>query len=123
MTGTQKYPVFDYKVPISSQLVAPPYRGAAFVRFKTARIQGRAGQVVLMMGGVPVVPSYGAITVKIDDQDVESPLNEEGGFFVDLPAGRHTATVAYKGKSCDVQFEAKAGKDLIQNVGTLTCTP
>jgi len=114
---------FDYKVPISSQLVAPPFHGAAFVKFKTARIQGRAGKVVLMIGGAPVVPSYGAITVKIDDQDVESPLNEEGQFFLDLPSGRYTATVAFKGKSCDVEFEATTGKDLIQDVGTLTCTP
>jgi outer membrane usher protein len=30
---------FDYKVPVASQLVAPPYRGAAYVKFKTARIQ------------------------------------------------------------------------------------
>jgi outer membrane usher protein len=114
---------FDYKVPVSSQLVAPPYHGAAYVKFKTARIQARAGTVVLMIGGAPVVPSYGAIAVKLGEQEVESPLNEQGQFFLDLPIGRYTATVAFKGKSCDVEFEATTGPDLIQNVGTLTCTP
>ena len=34
---------FDFKVPASSQLVAPPFRGAAYVKFPTARIQAREG--------------------------------------------------------------------------------
>jgi outer membrane usher protein len=114
---------FDYKVPVSSQLVAPPYRGAAYVRFLTARIQARTGTVVLTVDGERVVPSYGTIVVALGGLPVESPLNAEGEFFLDLPAGRHTGTVTFKGLTCEVAFEAKTGPGLIQNVGTLTCTP
>ena len=114
---------FDYRVPVSSQLVAPPYRGAAFVKFRTARIQGRTGTVVLLIASERVVPSYGAISVSLDGVPVESPLNQAGEFFLDLPDGRHTATVAFKGKTCDVQFEAVTGVALIQRLGELTCTP
>jgi outer membrane usher protein len=114
---------FDYRVPMSSQLVAPPYRGVAFVKFKTARIQGRVGRIVWLVAGERVVPSYGAITVVLDGAAVESPLNQEGEFFLDLPDGRHTATVAFKGRTCEVQFEAVTGATLVQKLGELTCTP
>lgn len=78
---------------------------------------------VLMIGGARVVPRYGAITVARADQVVESPLNEEGRFFLDLPNDRHKGTVSFKGKSCEIEFDAATGDDLIQNLGTLTCTP
>ena len=35
------------------------------MNFKTARIQARAGSVVLTVGGERVVPSYGTITVML----------------------------------------------------------
>ena len=114
---------FDYSVPVLSQLVAPPYRGAAYVMFKTARIQARTGTVVLTIAGAKVVPSYGTIVVQMDDRSVESPLNEGGDFFLDLPNGHYKGTVTFKGKSCDVEFDAATVKEMIQNVGTLTCTP
>lgn len=114
---------FDYRVPVSSQLVAPPYRGMAFVKFATARIQGRVGSVVLLRDGERVVPSYGTITVMLDGVAVESPLNENGEFFLDLPNGRHAATVAFKGETCEVAFEAVTSVGLVQRVGALTCEP
>jgi outer membrane usher protein len=114
---------FDYKVPVTSQLVAPPFRGAAYVKFQTARIQGRAGSIRLDIDGQEVVPSYGVITVPLNGEDVESPLNSDGEFFLDLPDGRHRATVTFKGRSCTVEFEAKASAQLVQQLGRLRCTP
>lgn len=114
---------FDFRVPVSSQLVAPPYRGAAYIKFPTSRIQGRAGNIVLVVDGARVVPSYGSISVQVDERTVESPLNATGGFFLDLPNGRHTATVTFKGLSCAIQIEAAAGVSLVQLLGELTCAP
>jgi outer membrane usher protein len=114
---------FDYRVPVSSQLVAPPYRGAAYIKFPTARIQGRAGHIVLIIDGKRVVPSFGSIAVRVGELAVESPINQEGEFFLDLPNGLHTATVTFKGRTCDIQFEATAGTVLVQRLGELTCAP
>jgi outer membrane usher protein len=115
---------FDYAVPTLSQLVAPPYRGAAFVKFTTARIQGRAGSVRMVIEGGDVVPAYGTLVVSLPSGPVESPLNAAGEFFLDLPDGRHQATVAFGGLSCVVEFDAtsRAG-ELIQPLGLLRCTP
>lgn len=115
---------FDYKVPVASQLIAPPFRGAAYVRFQTSRIQARAGSVRFVIAGEDVVPSYGDMVVTMADGDVESPLNADGEFFLDLPTGRHRATVTFKGQSCEVEFDATSrGTELIQQVGVLRCTP
>jgi outer membrane usher protein len=114
---------FDYRVPVTSQLVAPPYRGMAFIKFPTARIQARVGSVTMLIEGARVVPSYGTIAVTLDGAAVESPLNEAGEFFLDLPNGRHVAMVAFRGETCEVSFEAVASTGLVQKVGTLTCEP
>jgi outer membrane usher protein len=114
---------FDYKVPVSSQLIAPPFRGAAHVKFLTSRIQARAGSVRFIIAGEEVVPGYGNMLVTTADGDVESPLNVDGEFFLDLPTGHHRATVTFKGQSCDVEFEATAKAGLIQQLGVLKCTP
>jgi outer membrane usher protein len=114
---------FDYTVPESMRLVAPPFRGAAYVLFDTKRVQGRSGRVRLLIDGSEVVPSFGTIAVDAVEGPLESPLNQDGEFFFDLPNGKHTATVTFKGASCTVAFEARTGSDLIQPLGTLTCTP
>jgi outer membrane usher protein len=115
---------FDYTVPMLSQIVAPPYRGAAVVTFTTARIQGRAGSVRMVIEGGDVVPAYGTIVATLPSGPVESPLNAAGEFFLDLPDGRHQATVSFGGRSCAVEFDATSSAgELIQQLGLLRCTP
>ncbi len=114
---------FDYTVPVTSQLIAPPYRGAAYVRFDTSRIQARVGSVRLTIDGEEVVPSYGTIVAHRDGGDVESPLNMDGEFFLDLPVGHYRATVTFKGRSCDVEFDAAPTAAILQQVGRLQCAP
>ena len=112
---------FQYSVPVQSQLVAPPFRGAAFVKFPTARIQARAGSIRMSVDGQEIVPSFGLITVKVGDGEVQSPLNAEGEFFLDLPDGHHTGTVTFKGKTCEVGIEATTSSELVQKLGVLQC--
>jgi outer membrane usher protein len=114
---------FDYKVPVSSQLVAPPYRGAAYVRFPTARIQGRAGTLRWRAGDELIVPSYGTVTVTVDGELSESPLNANGDFFLDLPDGTHTVTATFKGEMCSFTITARTGAQLVQQLGEVVCTP
>jgi len=114
---------FDYRVPIESQLIAPPFRGAAYVRFPTSRIQGRTGSVRLIIEGEATVPGYGVIVAQSPAGDVESPLNAEGEFFLDLPAGHYRATVTFKGQSCEVEFDAAPSQAPAQSVGELRCAP
>jgi len=114
---------FNYTVPVLSQLIAPPYRGAAVVKFTTARIQGRAGSVLMVIDGRDVVPAYGNIVVTLPGGPVESPLNADGEFFLDLPDGRYRATVTFQERSCVVEFDAASRKgELIQRLGLLRCT-
>jgi len=114
---------FDYTIPVSFQLIAPPYRGAAFVKFATARIQGRTGSVRMMIDGREVSPSYGTIVVTLPNGPVESPLNAEGEFFLDLPDGHHRAMITFQDRSCMVEFDATTQKgELMQRLGVLRCT-
>jgi hypothetical protein len=53
---------------------------------------------------------------------VESPLNADGEFFLDLPDGHHRATVTFQEHSCMVEFDATAQKgELMQRLGVLQC--
>lgn len=114
---------FDYTVPVTSRLVAPPYGGAATVAFRITRIHARSGRVRMVIDGVEEVPAYGSIAVFVNDRRVESPLNAEGAFFLDLPDGRHEAVVSYRGSSCRVWIEATPIRGIVQTVGQLSCTP
>ena len=114
---------FDYRVPMESQLIAPPFQGVAYVKFPTSRIQGRTGSVRLVIDGEAIVPSYGAIVAHGTAGDTESPLNAEGEFFLDLPEGHYRATVTFKGQSCEVEFDAAPSSALAQSVGELRCAP
>jgi outer membrane usher protein len=114
---------FDYKLPEESQLIAPPSRGAAYVKFVTSRIQARSGRVRLSVDGVETVPSYGTIVVTLPEGDVESPLNADGEFFLDLPDGPHQGTVTFQGKSCVVELEAGESKEMVQQLGVVRCAP
>jgi outer membrane usher protein len=114
---------FDYSVPVLSQLVAPPFRGAAYVKFDTARIHARTGSIRMTIDGTDVTPAYGVIVVALGTGEVQSPLNADGEFFLDLPDGRHTATVTFKGRSCAVTIDAVPITGLAQKLGTLRCAP
>jgi outer membrane usher protein len=114
---------FEYSVPVLSQLIAPPFRGAAYVRFVTARVQGRDGSVRVKIAGEDVVPAFGSLVVQVEGRDVESPLNSAGEFFLDLPDGHHTGTVTYKGHTCRVEFDAAPTRELVQHLGVLRCAP
>ena len=113
---------FDHTVPTTSQLVAPPYKGSANIVFRTKRIQARSGQVRMVVDGVEQVPAYGSISVRVEAREVESPLNAQGDFFLDLPDGSHDATVSYHGRSCRVKIEARPARGMVQAVGRLSCT-
>jgi outer membrane usher protein len=112
---------FAYSVPVTAQFVAPAFRGAAYVKFATARVQGRVGSIRMTIDGEEVVPAFGAIVVEVEGRRVESPLNADGTFFLDLPDGHHMATVTYKGRSCEVELNAIATSALVQQLGTLRC--
>src|SRR6185295_15040709 len=109
---------FDYTIPVSFQLIAPPFRGAAVVKFVTSRIQGRTGSVRMTIDGREVVPAYGGIVVTLPGGAVESPLNAEGEFFLDLPDGHHRATVTFQDRSCVVECDATSWMgELMQRLG------
>jgi hypothetical protein len=77
----------------------------------------------MTIDGREVVPAYGGIVVSLPGGAVESPLNAEGEFFLDLPDGHHRATVTFQNRSCEVEFDAAAQKgQLMQRLGVLRCT-
>ena len=112
---------FDFTIPLQSQLIAPPFRGVAYVKFPTTRILGRAGTIRILDGAIEIVPAFGSIRVRLADGDVESPLNGDGEFFLNLPDGRHTAIVTFRGKSCDAALVAVTTRDMVQQLGRLWC--
>ncbi len=112
---------FAYTVPVLAQFVAPSFRGTAYVTFASSRVQGRTGSIRMTIDGQDVIPAFGAIVVNVEGRPVESPLNGEGTFFLDLPDGHHRATVTFKGRSCDVEFDVTSTAALVQDLGTLRC--
>ena len=91
---------FDYKVPVSSQLVAPPYHGAAYVKFKTARIQAPRRD-----GGADDWRRARGAQLRRDcgdssaNRQVESPLNGRGSSSWIFPSAATRPPSPSKGRA------------------------
>ena len=86
------------------------------------RIRSVTGSVVLGVGGKPVIPAYGALSVTVQGSRLESPLGAQGEFYLEnLPIGRHTATVESQQGSCSLLLEVPDSEKPFVNLGTLRC--
>lgn len=113
---------FDYGIGPTERVIAPPYRGGAVVDFEVKRARRFLGTVALDTPAGQVVPEFGDLSVTTPRGLVSSPIGRGGAFYLeDLPAGDVTATVTYKGRTCDFTMRIPAGEQAEVDLGALRC--
>jgi outer membrane usher protein len=112
----------DHDIGSTERIIAPPTRGGAIVSFPVRRVQSVSGTVVVDDQGVTTLPAYGQIIVLVDKQQVVSPLDEAGNFYLEnVPPGSYSAEVQYEAGACTFSLAVSSGTTALVNVGTITC--
>jgi len=112
----------NYRIDATSEVVAPPYRGGAVVRFPVHPVQGVTGKLVVVVKGRPVVPAFGELTLAANGKEYSSPIGRKGEFYLDSPpAGQHPAKVEFKEGVCSFTVAVPKTRQFSVKLGTLTC--
>ena len=112
----------EYTLGATEQLVAPPVRGGSVVAFPARRIQGLTGTLLVEREGRTEIPAYGQLTVTGDGQSYQSPIGQDGEFYLEsVPSGRHPAVVDYKGAVCRLTLQVPSSAAALTDLGMLRC--
>jgi len=113
----------QYAVPDVARTLALPYRGGAVALFDVQKIQHVTGRLSIADGGEHRVPSYGDLTVVVNDREVTSPVGNTGAFYFEtLKPGTYPALVhETDGHDCVFTVTVPASDAPIVNLGTLRC--
>ena len=113
----------QYAVPDVGRTLALPYRGGAVALFDVQKIQHVTGRLSIADGGEHRVPSYGDLTVVVNDREVTSPIGNTGAFYFEtLKPGTYPAIVhETDGHDCVFTVTVPASDAPIVNLGTLRC--
>jgi outer membrane usher protein len=112
----------DYSIEIDRKVISVPFRGGGVVTFPVHKVQQVTGTISVQVGGRPVIPALGDLTVEVGSRTFESPLGEKGQFYFDsIPAGRYPASVDFSAGVCKFQFDvAKSDKPTLK-LGEQVC--
>jgi outer membrane usher protein len=114
----------NYTIDATEKVVGPPFRGGAVVSFPVQRIQRILGQITLDDGVSTIVPAYGQLALTANGKLFESPIGRQGEFYLEnLPAGRHSATVEHKDRTCNFVLDVPKLDQPEIKLGTLKCQP
>ena len=112
----------DHDIGSTERIIAPPYRGGAIVTFPVRRVQSVSGTAVIDDQGATTLPAYGQIVVHVDKQQMVSPLDEAGNFYLEnVPPGSYSAEVQYEAGVCISPLVVPVGSTALVNVGTIRC--
>jgi outer membrane usher protein len=112
----------DYSIETTDRLVGPPVKGGSVVTFPARRVQAVVGALVVEIEGRALTPAYGQLTVTAEGRTYESPIGRDGEFYLEnLPAGRFSALIDYKGAPCRFTLETPASTAALVDVGTVRC--
>jgi outer membrane usher protein len=112
----------DYKFDADQKLIAPPFRGGAIVRFAVQRVQSIVGNISIEKSGKIIIPVYGQLIVKVNDQQVDSPIGNKGEFYLEnLAPGSYKANVEYAEGQCTFDLNIPQSDEKIVNLGNLKC--
>ena len=110
----------DHDIGATEKVIAPPTRGGAVVTFPVRRVQSVSGTAVIDDQGATVLPAYGQIVVMVAKQEMVSPLDEAGNFYLEnVSPGSYSAEVQYAAGTCTLPLEVPAGATALVNVGTI----
>ncbi|MEH1928176.1 MAG: fimbria/pilus outer membrane usher protein [Nostoc sp.] len=112
----------DYRVDANEKVIAPTFRSGAVVRFPVLRIQTIIGNISIEVSGKTIIPVYGQLTVTISDKQVDSPIGNQGEFYLEnLAPGRYVANVEYAQGVCAFDLNIPHSDQKIVNLGSLKC--
>ncbi len=110
-----------YNTIVTSQVIAPPYRGGGIVRFIVEKTQAITGLLRIKKGEKLLIPAYGEFSV--EGNASVSPIGEKGEFYLDgLKPGTYNAKIDFKEGVCQFTLEVPESEAIISQLGTLTCT-
>jgi outer membrane usher protein len=113
----------DRVIDSTEEVVAPPPRGGALVRFPVRRIQGVRGKLwVSSADGFRRIPSYGELVVDLPAGEQISPIGKEGDFYLEnVPPGEMPARVIYEEGICEFLLEVPASDAALIQLGSVVC--
>ncbi|WP_292789832.1 fimbria/pilus outer membrane usher protein [Nostoc sp. NMS7] len=112
----------DYRVDANEKVIAPSFRSGAIVRFPVLRIQTIIGNISIEASGKTIIPAYGQLTVTRNDKQVDSPIGNQGEFYLEnLAPGRYVANVEYAQGVCTFDLNIPHSDQKILNLGSLKC--
>jgi outer membrane usher protein len=112
----------NYKIGDNNQVIAPPLRGGAVVRFPVERIQSIIGTISIEVSGKTEIPVYGQLTVNVNGKQVISPMGNEGNFYLEnISTGSYKAVVEYEKGICNFDLNIPQSEQPIVNLGSLKC--
>ncbi|MEH1960268.1 MAG: fimbria/pilus outer membrane usher protein [Nostoc sp.] len=112
----------DYRVDANEKVIAPSFRSGAIVRFAVLRIQTIIGNISIEASGKTIIPVYGQLTVTINDKQADSPIGNQGEFYLEnLAPGRYIANVEYGQGVCTFDLNIPQSNQKIVNLGSLKC--
>ena len=112
-----------YEVQGTEKIIAPPYRGGAFVSFPVKQIRTITGSVTIHSAARDIVPAFGQLTLSANGTSYESPLGRNGEFyFENIAAGTYAAAIEHRDGSCRFRLDIPSGTDPVIKLGQRTCT-
>jgi outer membrane usher protein len=112
----------NYTINATERIVGPPFRGGAVVSFPIQRIQRIMGQITLDDEDRTTVPAFGQLALTVNGKVFDSPVGRQGEFYLEnVPAGRHSATVEHKDKTCNFTIDVPNLDESEIKLGTLKC--
>jgi outer membrane usher protein len=112
----------DRSIVRNELTIAPPWHGGAVALFALGREWRGTGRLVVVREGRETVPAYGRLEVRANGVVAESPLGEQGEFYLEsLPPGSHQAVVELEESTCTFILEVQTSNVPVVDLGVLRC--
>ncbi len=112
----------DYQYSELTRYVNPGYKSGVVLVFDVHRFQAVTGRIVRRHGERAADVEYGLLQVGEGEAVLESPLSEQGEFYLeDIGAGTHLGRVYGAGQSCTVELVVPESAELLVDVGEIAC--
>lgn len=119
----------DTDAPLNTSLqteekfIAPPPNGGATVTFEAQKLQALIGTLVVVREGKSIVPADGEVDLTgAGGYTNHSDIGNGGEFyFENIPSGKYHALIRYAQGECSFELSVPAAKEMMTNLGELTC--
>jgi len=112
----------DFSLSSIQQYVAPTYRSGAVANFDVARFQGFTGHLYLRDKQRRWPAEYAGLVLTDKAGSVSSTVGQGGEFyFENMRPGKYVGRVTLERKQCDFPLNVAASKEMVVQLGEVTC--